>query len=42
MVVRLVGTNAEEGRQMLSDANMETAETLVEAAKKSVAIAMGD
>jgi succinyl-CoA synthetase beta subunit len=41
MVVRLVGTNAEEGRQMLSDADMVTAETLVDAAKKAVAIAKG-
>ncbi len=39
MVVRLVGTNAEEGRKLLADANMITAETLVEAAKKSVAAA---
>ncbi len=37
MVVRLVGTNADEGRKLLSAANMITAETLVEAAKKSVA-----
>jgi len=38
MVARLVGTNAEEGRQILSDANMITAETLVDAAKKAVDI----
>ncbi len=37
MVVRLVGTNAEEGRQMLAGAKMITAETLVDAAKKAVA-----
>jgi succinyl-CoA synthetase beta subunit len=37
MVVRLVGTNAEEGRKLLSDAKMLTADTLVEAAKKVVA-----
>jgi succinyl-CoA synthetase beta subunit len=37
MVVRLVGTNAEEGRKLLSDANMITAETLADAAKKAVA-----
>jgi succinyl-CoA synthetase beta subunit len=37
MVVRLVGTNAEEGRKLLSDAKMITAETLVDAAKKAVA-----
>lgn len=39
MVVRLVGTNAEEGRQLLADADMITAETLADAAKKSVAAA---
>jgi succinyl-CoA synthetase beta subunit len=37
MIVRLVGTNAEEGRKLLADAKMITAETLVDAAKKSVA-----
>ncbi len=41
MVVRLVGTNAEEGRQILAKASMITAETLVDAAKKSVALAEG-
>jgi succinyl-CoA synthetase beta subunit len=41
MVVRLVGTNAEEGRQLLADADMITAETLADAAKKSVAAAQG-
>ena len=39
LIVRLVGTNAEEGRKLLSDANMITAETLADAAKKSVAAA---
>jgi len=39
MVVRLVGTNAEEGRQLLADARMITANTLVDAAQKSVAAA---
>jgi succinyl-CoA synthetase beta subunit len=39
MVVRLVGTNAEEGRQILVDANMITAETLADAAHKAVAAA---
>ncbi|HEY4694111.1 MAG TPA: ADP-forming succinate--CoA ligase subunit beta [Bellilinea sp.] len=39
MVVRLVGTNAEEGRRLLADANMITAETLAEAAEKSVTAA---
>ena len=37
MVVRLVGTNAEEGRKLLADAKMITAETLVDAAQKAVA-----
>jgi succinyl-CoA synthetase beta subunit len=41
MVVRLVGTNAEEGRQLLADAKMITAETLADAAKKAVAAAKG-
>lgn len=36
MVVRLVGTNAEEGRQILADAQMITAETLADAAHKAV------
>jgi succinyl-CoA synthetase beta subunit len=42
MVVRLVGTNAEEGRKLLSDAKMITAETLADAAKKAVAAAKLD
>jgi succinyl-CoA synthetase beta subunit len=42
MVVRLVGTNAEEGRQLLKDAEMETANTLAEAARKAVAAATGN
>ena len=42
MVVRLVGTNAEEGRAMLADANMITAETLADAARKAVAVAKGE
>jgi succinyl-CoA synthetase beta subunit len=49
MVVRLVGTNAEEGRQMLANANpsagsgqaLITAETLADAAQKAVAAAKG-
>jgi succinyl-CoA synthetase beta subunit len=41
MVVRLVGTNAEEGRQLLADADMITATTLVDAAQKAVAAAKG-
>lgn len=39
MVIRLVGTNAEEGRKLLADAKMITAETLAEAAKKAVVAA---
>lgn len=39
MVVRLVGTNYEEGRAILADAHMITADTLVEAAQKAVAVA---
>jgi succinyl-CoA synthetase beta subunit len=39
MVVRLVGTNAEEGRRLLAEANMITAETLADAAQKAVAAA---
>ncbi len=41
MVVRLVGTNAEEGRKILAKANMITAETLVDAAQKAVAASNG-
>ncbi len=41
MVVRLVGTNAEEGQRLLADAKMITANTLVDAAKKSIAAAKG-
>jgi succinyl-CoA synthetase beta subunit len=36
MVVRLVGTNEEEGRRLLADANMQTATTLADAAQKAV------
>jgi succinyl-CoA synthetase beta subunit len=39
MVIRLVGTNAEEGREILKQANMITADTLVDAAKKAIAAA---
>ena len=42
MVVRLVGTNAEEGRALLADADMITAETLADAAQKAVAAAKGE
>jgi succinyl-CoA synthetase beta subunit len=41
MVVRLVGTNYEEGRAILAEAKMVTAETLAEAAQKAVAAARG-
>ena len=41
MVIRLVGTNAEEGREILKQANMITAETLVDAAKKAIDAAQG-
>jgi succinyl-CoA synthetase beta subunit len=41
MVVRLVGTNAEEGSRILADAKMITAETLVNAAQKAVAASKG-
>jgi len=42
MVVRLVGTNEEEGRAILAGAKMQTASTLVEAAQKAVAAAKGE
>lgn len=41
MVVRLVGTQAEEGRALLADAQMTTAETLMDAARKAVALTEG-
>ena len=41
MVVRLVGTNYEEGRKILQNAKMITADTLADAAQKSVAVAAG-
>jgi succinyl-CoA synthetase beta subunit len=39
MVIRLVGTNAEEGRHILANAKMITANTLAQAAEKAVAVA---
>jgi len=42
MVARLVGTNEEEGRQLLAEAKMTTAATLAEAAQKAVAAARGE
>jgi succinyl-CoA synthetase beta subunit len=41
MVARLVGTNEEEGRQILTEADMITAATLSEAAQKAVVAARG-
>lgn len=41
VVVRLVGTNAEEGRRILANQNIQTAETLVDAAKISVLLSNG-
>jgi len=41
MVTRLVGTNEEEGRRLLADAEMMTASSLADAAKKAVAAAQG-
>ena len=41
MVIRLVGTNAEVGRQILSQAHMMSAQTLAEAAQKAVSAARG-
>lgn len=38
-IVRIVGTNAEEGRTILAEANMQTAATLAEAAQMAVAAA---
>ena len=42
MVARLVGTNEEEGRRILAEAEMMTAPTLAEAAQKAVAAARGE
>jgi succinyl-CoA synthetase beta subunit len=42
MVARLVGTNEDQGRAILAEANMQTASTLVEAAGKAVAAARGE
>jgi succinyl-CoA synthetase beta subunit len=39
MVVRLLGTNAEEGMRILAEANMQTATTLTEAAQKALSAA---
>lgn len=41
LVTRIVGTRAAEGRALLAEADMETAETLAEAAQKSVKLSLG-
>ncbi len=41
MVARIVGTNAEEGRKILANANMQTASSLEEGARMAVEIAKG-
>ena len=41
MIARIVGTNADEGRQILADAKMITADTLASAAQKAVNAAQG-
>ncbi|MEK6220743.1 MAG: hypothetical protein N2D54_00665 [Chloroflexota bacterium] len=42
MVIRLEGTNAEEGRSLLANADLITAETLADAAEKAVKAAKGE
>ncbi|HSF80311.1 MAG TPA: ADP-forming succinate--CoA ligase subunit beta [Anaerolineales bacterium] len=42
MIIRLVGTNAEEGNEILTKAKMITATTLAEAARLAVAVASGE
>lgn len=41
MIVRLAGTNEEEGRRLLAKADIEPASTLVEAAQRAVEVARG-
>jgi succinyl-CoA synthetase beta subunit len=41
MVVRIVGTNAEEAGRLLREAHFETADSLDEAAEKAVAASRG-
>lgn len=41
MVIRLVGTNQEEGRQILSEAGITTVDTMTEAARGVVEVARG-
>ena len=42
MIIRLIGTNADEGKQLLQNAKMITAETLVDTAQKAVMAAKGE
>jgi len=39
-IIRLVGTNEAEGKQILADANLKTADTLQEAAEMAVALSL--
>ena len=39
-IIRLVGTNEDEGRQILAEANLITADTLQEAAEQAVALSL--
>ena len=41
MVVRLVGTNQQEGQKILADAGISVLDSMEEAAKQAVEIAMG-
>ncbi|MCB0036949.1 MAG: ADP-forming succinate--CoA ligase subunit beta [Anaerolineales bacterium] len=42
MILRLAGTKAKEGLEILAEANLPTAETLSDAAKKAIAAAQGN
>ncbi len=42
IVIRLSGTNADKGLEMLKDASLITAETLAEAVQKAIALAKGE
>jgi succinyl-CoA synthetase beta subunit len=39
-VIRLVGTNEKEGQKILAEANLDTAESLQEAAEKAVQLTL--
>ena len=41
MVIRLVGTNEEEGRRLLTDAGIHVLNSMEEAAQKTVALLKG-